>query len=81
MSAVREGPWKLIRVADNPLMENRELLAPLILLNIDNDPAETTNLAARYPDKVKDLSRKIIAWEEPPAGMTDRLGNIGRNSN
>jgi arylsulfatase A-like enzyme len=67
VSAVREGPWKLIRVADNPLMENRELLAPLILLNIDNDPAETTNLAARYPDKVKDLSRKIIAWEEPLA--------------
>ncbi len=67
VSAVREGPWKLIRVAENPLDEKRELLAPLILVNIDEDPGETTNLATRYPEKTQELLGRIVAWEEPLA--------------
>lgn len=67
VSAVREGPWKLIRVAENPLDENRELLAPLILVNIDKDPEETTNLATHHPEKTQELLERIVAWEEPLA--------------
>jgi arylsulfatase A-like enzyme len=64
-SAVREGPWKLIRVAESPLNKSRELLAPLLLINLEDDPGETTNLAEHYPDKARDLLEKIIAWEKP----------------
>ena len=48
--AVRKGPWKLVRLnvrGENPVTE---------LYNLDDDPGETTDLAARYPDKVSELS-------------------------
>ena len=64
VSAVREGPWKLVRVAENPLKEERGLLAPLMLVNIDEDPAEITNLAEHYPEKAKELLDHILTWEQ-----------------
>ncbi|MCZ6672306.1 MAG: sulfatase-like hydrolase/transferase [Verrucomicrobia bacterium] len=67
VAVAREGPWKLLRVAENPLAEERELLAPLMLINLDDDPAETTNLANKYPKKTQDLLNKLIAWEKPMA--------------
>ena len=88
VSAVREGPWKLVRVADDPLMEKRELLAPLMLINLDEDPAETTNLADRFPKKARELLNHIINWEKPLAhkqgsrfhqGRLFRLALIGAN--
>lgn len=63
VSVVREGPWKLIRVADDPLQEERKLILPLILINLDDDPAETNNLAEDRPEKAKDLLRKLERWE------------------
>ena len=67
VAVAREGPWKLLRVAESPLEQERELLAPLVLINLDDDPAETTNLAARYPEKAETPLRKLEAWERPLA--------------
>ena len=47
--AVRKGPWKLVHMAirsDKPCFE---------LYNLDDDPAETTDLAAGYPAIVAEL--------------------------
>ena len=52
-SAMREGDWKLIRVADNPHL----------LFNLKNDLGETTNLASHYPQKVNRLLNLLDSWE------------------
>jgi len=47
--AVRKGPWKLIALnvrSETPVYE---------LYNLDEDPSETTNLAADRPQKVQEL--------------------------
>ena len=67
VAAAREGPWKLLRVAENPLEKERKLLAPLMLINLEDDPGETTNLATQFPDKTQALLQKIEAWEKPLA--------------
>ncbi|MDQ8201460.1 sulfatase-like hydrolase/transferase [Pelagicoccus sp. SDUM812003] len=51
--AIREGDWKLLRYPDRPAE----------LYNIEEDPSEVRDLAARYPDKVKDLYKKLFQWE------------------
>ena len=63
VAVAREGPWKLIRVAEDPLQESRALLSPLILVNLDSDPGETTNLAGRYPEKARELVKRLEEWE------------------
>ena len=52
-SAVRKGPWKLIYVKENP---------PL-LFNLAKDVSETTNLANKHPEKVRELKRELAEWE------------------
>jgi hypothetical protein len=63
VAVAREGDWKLLRVAENPLKEDRKLLAPLILVNLADDPGETTNLATKFPDRAQDLLQKLETWE------------------
>lgn len=52
--AVRQGPWKLVHLdirSDSPRYE---------LYNLDDDPGETTNIAAAHPDilaRLQDLMR------------------------
>ncbi len=65
VAAVRHGPWKLVRVAGNPLEEERKLYLPLALINLDDDPGETTNVADRHPAVTKELLRALEAWETP----------------
>jgi len=67
VAVAREGAWKLLRVAEDPLQEERELLAPPMLINLEDDPGETTNVAEEFPDKTQDLLRKLEAWEKPLA--------------
>jgi arylsulfatase A-like enzyme len=67
VGVAREGTWKLLRVAENPLKQERELLAPLMLINLEDDPGETTNLAEKFPEKTQALLRKMEAWEKPLA--------------
>lgn len=53
-AAVRQGDWKLIRVADNPIL----------LFNLKTDISETTNLASKNPQKVKALLHELQQWEK-----------------
>ncbi len=67
--AVRKGPWKLI---GNP--RDTSGRAPLgegdrrFLVDLGEDPSETTNLAARHPRRVEELEALHEAWKRasPP---------------
>ena len=52
-SIIREGPWKLIKRYDGTRFE---------LFNLEKDLSETTDLAERMPDKVKQLDAKLTAF-------------------
>ena len=54
-AAVRDGDWKLIRIRGHD---------PL-LFNLAGDLAEAHDLAVTEPARVKDLLKKIEAWEKP----------------
>ena len=64
VAAVRQGPWKLLRVAQDPLQEKRDLILPLVLMNLDDDPGETRNVAQKHPKKTKELLAKLQQWEQ-----------------
>ena len=57
---MRRGPWKLIRVESNET----------VLVNLDDDPGERTNVALQHPELVAELLSKIKAWE---ADLVDPL--------
>jgi len=52
--AVRQGKWKLVAKANRPWE----------LYDTDADRTETNDLAAEYPDKVRELEAKWDAWAE-----------------
>ncbi len=53
--AIRAGEWKLIEFFDG---------TPLELYNLEEDLGETTNLAAKMPERAKQLQRKLADWRE-----------------
>jgi arylsulfatase A-like enzyme len=53
--AVRDGDWKLIEWYEDGSLE---------LFNLRDDLSETTNLAARQPDKAQELHTKLVAWRQ-----------------
>ncbi|MFZ9979912.1 MAG: sulfatase [Opitutales bacterium] len=60
-SSVRVGDWKLIHWIEDDGVE---------LFDLVNDPSEKTDLAARQPDRVKDLRAQLDAWrKETDANM------------
>jgi arylsulfatase A-like enzyme len=60
-SSVRVGDWKLIHWLEDDSVE---------LFDVVNDPSEKTDLAARQPDRVKDLRARLDAWrKETDANM------------
>ena len=64
IQAVRKDKWKAVKFLNKDLE----------LYNLSNDPAEKTNLAAKYPDKVKEMT-EIIAGartEHPEFPLTKR---------
>lgn len=63
-AAVRFGKWKLIRIAEDPLKKQRTLLLPVLLFDLEKDPAETENLAPRCPERTKKLLAALESWEE-----------------
>ncbi len=52
--AVRKGPWKLVRMATFP--------GKTELFNLVDDPEEKTNLADRYPEVVRELNARLVAY-------------------
>jgi arylsulfatase A-like enzyme len=70
-AAVREGDWKLVWTT---------LLPPTIeLFDLARDPAESRNLAADHPEKVKELQDKIIelAKQAKPPLLLMELVRLG----
>jgi arylsulfatase A-like enzyme len=53
MQAIRDGDWKLV-------MKNRRVEG---LYHIPKDPSETENLAAAYPERVRQLRSRYETWE------------------
>ena len=51
---IRDGRWKLIT---NKELDRKELY------DMENDWAETTDVADKNPDVVKDLTAKLNAWK------------------
>ncbi|UZO79340.1 sulfatase [Aquimarina sp. ERC-38] len=63
---VRNGDWKLLRYPDRPAE----------LYNIAEDISEKKNLAYKYPEKVRELFKKLFEWEgtlERPMFMLKRV--------
>ncbi len=60
--ALRSGDWKLVQydLAKTPR-------GPLELYNLKEDPAESSNLAARHPDVLKSLTAKLDGARQPSA--------------
>lgn len=58
--AVRNGRWKLTLNAK--LDFNRAADESIFLADLNADPGESTNLADRHPDKVRELRGILAAW-------------------
>lgn len=52
-AVLREMDWKLIRFPDRPAE----------LYDISKDISEQNNLASKYPDKLKEMYKKLFEWE------------------
>lgn len=52
-AAVRSGDWKLVRFPDRPAE----------LFNLKDDISEQHNLAAKYPERVRQMYKMIYQWE------------------
>ncbi len=68
--AIRVGEWKLIVHAALP--------TKIELFDLSNDPQETENKAAAYPDRVNDLLGRLgaYAYEMAPSLYLDALGSV-----
>ena len=61
-TAVRHGKYKL--VINGQLVEGEEQRAPLFLSDIENDMAESTNLAEELPGLTQELRLRALAWRQ-----------------
>jgi arylsulfatase A len=70
MTMIRSGDWKLITGLGSGGFTKPSTIKPkpgepaVQLYNLRTDPAETTNLAAQHPDKVKGLLSTLQATVE-----------------
>ena len=64
--AVRKGNWKLVKTSEGPLLPadpaTQEDLIDAELYDLSTDIGESHNLAARYPEKLKELSDAWRSW-------------------
>lgn len=66
--AIRAGDWKLIEFFEDNRLE---------LYNLRDDLSETNNLAAKRPDKAKELHARLVAWrKEVGAPMPTKNADI-----
>ena len=61
-------PWKFHRnaVLDRP-HRGSDLLPPILLYNIEQDPNEATDLSAQQPERVARMKAELEAWKESVA--------------
>ncbi|HMY72210.1 MAG TPA: sulfatase [Blastocatellia bacterium] len=67
MMAVRRGDWKLVKTREGRLETNVETLNDLsdaALYNLAQDIGEQNDLAAKHPEKVKELSAVWRQWNQ-----------------
>jgi arylsulfatase A-like enzyme len=60
--AIRQGDWKLVRY--DLAMDKKSGISPVLLYNLKDDIGETTDLAAKHPQKVKELQAAWDAWDK-----------------
>lgn len=78
--AIRMGDWKLVKTHDGPLGGDPGVLSDLTgaeLFNLAEDIGETRNVAARYPEKVRELSEAWQRWNRELARPLWRGGRGG----
>lgn len=64
-AAIRKGDWKLMRHIDRPAE----------LYDLSKDISESNDLAAEYPEKVREMFKELYQWEltlERPRWLLDR---------
>ena len=72
--AIRQGDWKLVRYDPVVDGETQGRATPAKLYNLAKDIGEGDDLAARMPDKVKELQ---TAWEKWNATLVRPLWGQG----
>lgn len=80
--SVQESTWKLVFNSGGPRSRaGKSTTGGFELYNLQDDPLETTNLAARHPEEVRRLRRELVGWmkkarsmgeEEEPDAETER---------
>ncbi len=63
--AIRKGDWKLVKVGARSAQTDSAVVTDLTgaaLFNLKDDIAEATDLAGRYPDKVRELAADWTRW-------------------
>lgn len=58
--AIREGDWKLIEWYEDGRLE---------LFNLRDDLGEQTDLAQRYPDRVREMHARLVEWRNSTGGL------------
>lgn len=70
--AIRQGPWKAVK---RDLVKNPD--APLELYHLDEDLAESLDLAAEHPEIAEKLGRLLIGARREPEIEAFRFGEYG----
>ena len=70
-AAIRSGPWKLVRPFITRGIRLTDSQAAPELYHLEQDPGEKTNLAEKYPDRVRRMNAALDSWCR--AVETDRL--------
>lgn len=63
-AAIRSGPWKLVKWRMPGKEAKKTSLTAPELYNLDDDISETKNLAAAYPEKVRELAALWDEWNK-----------------
>jgi arylsulfatase A-like enzyme len=64
MWVARKGKWKLLGNPYDTGMREYKFKEDRWLVNLENDPGEKTNLAEKYPEKVKELEKQFTEWQK-----------------
>ncbi|MEL7338725.1 MAG: sulfatase/phosphatase domain-containing protein, partial [Planctomycetota bacterium] len=61
-AAVRQGTFKLVRPYVTRGIRLKDSQLPSVLYDLENDPRETTDVSASYPDVFENLKKSLEAW-------------------